>query len=118
MNGKVPPPSRDPDWARLLEAERKLEAQIAAAQADARTRVAQARAAAAAAAPDPGALAELAATQEQADIEQHRAELARIAGQADTTVRALTDAPASLIEALAQLALGALLTDGLAVERR
>jgi len=116
--GQVQPLPNDPDWACLLDAERRLEAQIAAAQADARERLAQARAAAAAALPDPAALAALADAQELADRERQRRELARIAEQADATVGALTEAPDALIDALAQLALDAVLTDQLAAAQR
>lgn len=117
MKGKVPPQPNDPNWAGLLDAEGKLEAEIAAAARDARARVANARAAAASALPDPEALAALAMAQEQADIERQRSELAHIVEEADTTVRALTQAPDSLIDALAQLALGAVLADKLPAER-
>jgi hypothetical protein len=103
----------DPDWARLLDAERALEGEIATAEAAARGRVAAARAAAAAAAPDPAAVAVLAAAQERSDIERQRGELARIAADADAAIGALTQAPDALIDALAQLALGAALTDEL-----
>jgi len=118
VQGKVQAHPTDPDWARLLDTEQALEAQIAAAEADARARVAAARAAAAAAVPDPAALAALAVAQEQADIEQHRRELARIAAEADTAVHALTQAPDPLVDALAQLALGAVLTDELPAGRQ
>lgn len=118
MNGKLRPQPNDPDWKRLLEAEQRLEAEIVAAEAEARERVAQAREAALAAVPDPQAMAALAAAQEQADSDRHRAEIARIDAQAETTVRALTDAPDALIDALAQLALGAALTDQPLAENR
>ncbi|HEX7440548.1 MAG TPA: hypothetical protein VF319_10685 [Caldimonas sp.] len=117
VKGKVPPQPNDPNWAGLLDAEESLEAQIALADRDARARVASARAAAASALPDPGALATLAMVQEQADIEGLRSELAHIAEEADRTARALTQAPESLIDALAQLALGAVLADKLPAER-
>ena len=116
--GKVQPLPNDPDWARLLDAERSLESEIAAAQADAQERLARARAAAAAALPDPAALAALADAQELADRERQRRELARIAEQADATVGALIEAPDALIDALAQLALDAVLTDQLAAAHR
>jgi hypothetical protein len=118
MNGKVRPQPNDPDWVRLLDAERRLETEITAAQADARARVAQARLTAASAVPDVVDMAALAAAQEQADSERHRGELARIAEQSDTKVHALTEAPASVIDALAQLALDAALTDRLPTEQR
>jgi len=118
VQGKVQAHPTDPDWARLLDTERALEAQIAAAEADARTRVAAARAAAASAVPDPATTAALAAAEEQADVERQRRELARIAAEADTAVRALTQAPDTLIDALAQLALGAVLTDELPAVRK
>jgi len=117
MNGKPQARANDPDWARLLEAERTLEAQIAAAQAQALERVAKARAAAASALPDAGAFAALAAAQEQADRERQRNRLAQTAAQADATVRALTEAPDSLIDDLARVALDAVLLDRLAPGR-
>jgi hypothetical protein len=117
VQGKVLPQRNDPNWAGLLDAERKLEAEIAVAEADARARVANARAAAAAAAPDPEALAALAAAQEQAAIARQRRELAGLAETADARVRALTGAPESLVDALAQLALGAVLADKLPAGR-
>jgi hypothetical protein len=116
MKGNVQQQPNDPDWARLLDAEQRLEAEIAAAQADAQERLARARAAAAA--PDPDTLAALAAEQEAADIERHRGELARISDQAETHERALAEAPDSLIDVLAQLALGAALTDRLVAVQR
>jgi hypothetical protein len=118
VKGKVRAQPTDPDWVRLLDAERALEEQIAAAEADARSRVAQARAAAASATPESDATARLAAAEEQADAEQHRSALAHLAAEADAAVRALTQAPDSLIETLAQVALGAVLTDDLPAERR
>ena len=118
MNGKVRQRPQDTDWARLLDAERALEAQIAAAQTDARQRVAQARAAAAAATPDAVAMASLATEQQQVDTDQQRGELAHIAEQADTAARALAQAPDSLVDALACLALDAVLSDKPAAERR
>jgi len=118
MKGKVQQQPDDPDWARLLDAEHRLEAEISAAQVDAQARIAEARTSAAAAAPDLNALAALAAEQEAADIERHRSGLALIADQADTAARALAEAPDSLIDALAQLALGAALTDELAAVQR
>lgn len=117
MNGKVQPQPNEADWACLLDAERKLEAQIAAAQADAKRRVAQASVAAAAAAPDPAALAALADAQAQADIEQQRSELARLTEQADTRVQALQQTSPAQIDVLAQLALGAVLADKLQADR-
>jgi len=116
MNGKLGARPHDPAWARLLDAERQLEAEIAAARAQARARVAQARLTVTST--EPGALAAIASAQEQADIERHRGELALIAEQADTKVRALAAVPASRIDALAQLALDAVLTDRLAAEQR
>lgn len=110
MQGKDHPLPHDPTWARLLDVERRLEAEIAAAEADARSRVAQARAARLSAAPDPQALAALAAAQEQADRERQRSELEHIAGEADTMVRTLAQAPDALIDALARLALDAVIT--------
>jgi hypothetical protein len=118
VNGKSQPRPNDTVWTHLLDVERKLEAGIAAAQADARARVAQTRAAAESAVPDAQALAALAAAEEQADIDRHRSELARIAEDADSGVRALTEAPGSLIDALAQFALGAVLADAPPAERR
>jgi len=118
MNGKVRPPPNDPDWSRLLDAERRLEAEIAAAQSEARERVAQARRTAASAVPDARALAAMAAAQEQVDRERHRGELAHIAERADAKVHALTLAPDSLIDTLARLALDAVLTDRLPAQQR
>ena len=118
MKAKLQPPGNDPDWACLLDAERRLQAEIVAAQADARHRVEQARAATARAAPDPAALARLAAQQQQADTTRQRSELERIAQDADNTVRALTRAPESLIDTLARTALAAAWCDVAATERR
>jgi len=118
MNGKFRAPPSDPDWSRLLDAERRLEAEIAAAQAEALERVAQARSTAASAVPDAGALAALAAAQEQADRERHRGELAQIAERADARVHALTQAADSLIDTLARLALDAVLSDRLPAQQR
>lgn len=108
----------EPGWKRLLDAEARLGAEIVAAEEVARTRVADARAAAAAAVPDPQVLAALSAAREQAAIERHRGELARVAAAADDTVRALSGVPDSLIDALAQRALDAVLTDALAAQSR
>lgn len=118
MKGKVLPQPNDPNWGRLLDTEQELEAKIATAEADGRVLVAQARAAAASKVLDPAASAALAAAQEQADVERHRGEFARIAEGAETTVRAVTAASDSLIDALARLALGAVLADRLPAERR
>ncbi len=118
MNGKLRPPPNDPDWSRLLDAERRLEAEIAAARTESRERVAQARRTAASAVPDARALAALAAVQEQADMERYRGELAQIAEQADARVRALAQVPDSLIDALARVALDAVLTDRLPAQQR
>jgi hypothetical protein len=118
MTRKVRPPSKDPDWARLLATELELEADIAAAQAQARARVAQARSAAASATPDPVATELLAAAQERTDLERQRGELDQIAAQADARVRALTDAPAALLDALAQFALDAVLRGTLIAGKR
>jgi hypothetical protein len=118
MNGKLRAPPNDPEWSRLLDAERRLEAEIAAAQAEALERVAQARRIAALPVPDARAVAELAAAQEQADRERHRGELAHIAEQADARVHALTQAPDSLIDTLAGLALDAVLSDRLPAQQR
>jgi hypothetical protein len=118
VQGKVQPSPHDPTWDRLLDVERRLEAEIAAAEADASSRVAQARAACLSAAPDPQALAALATAQEQADRERQRSELERLAGEADTVVRTLAQAPDSLIDTLARLALDAVITgQGPAVQR-
>ncbi len=113
MQGEVQAHPTDPDWARLLDAERALEAEIAAAQAEARTRVAAARAAAAAAVADPAAVAALAATEERSDVDRQQRELARIDADADAAIGALARDPNPLIDALAQLALDAALTDEL-----
>ena len=108
MNSKALPALDDTDWAGLLRVEQELSARIADADADARARVAHARAAAASTRPDPAAVAVLAAAQQQADVERQRAELARIAGEADATVRRLAAVPDALVDSLAQQALGAL----------
>jgi hypothetical protein len=118
VNGSVSPQPNDPDWIRLLDAEAKLEAEIAAEEAAARSRVAAARAAAAAAVPDPEALAALSAAREQAANELLRSELVRIAAEAEGSVRALRAAPDSLIEALAHRALDAVLVEELLAEQR
>ena len=118
MKAKLQPPGNDPDWACLLDAERRLQAEIVAAQADARHRVDQARAAAARAAPDPAALATLVAQQQQADTARQRSELERLAKDADDTVRALTRVPESLIDTLARTALAAAWADVAAAGRR
>jgi hypothetical protein len=118
MTGKVRPLPADPDWDRLLDAERRLEAELAAAHAEAQQRVARARAASAAAVPDAVAVAALAAAQEQADTERQRDALDRMAAQADARVRVLAEAPQALIDALAQLALAAALAEELAPEWR
>jgi hypothetical protein len=118
MTAKLRAQANDADWASLLEVERALEAQIAAARRDAQWRVAQAREAAAAAMPDPQALAVLAAAQERADAQCQRGELERIAEQAHAAVLALTQAPDTLIDALAQQASDAVIADTPATERR
>jgi hypothetical protein len=118
VQGKDPPMPHDPTWDRLLDVERRLEAEIAAAEADASSRVAQARAACLSAAPDPQALAALAAAQEHADLERQRSELERIAADADAAVRTLATAPDALIDTLARVALDAAITgDETAVPR-
>ncbi|MGZ5249991.1 MAG: hypothetical protein ACXWIQ_06950 [Caldimonas sp.] len=118
MNGKVLPQANDLDWTRLLDAEAKLEAEIAAEEAAARSRVDAARAAAAAAAPDPKALAALSAGREQAANESLQSELAGIAANAESAVRALRAAPDPLIEALAHRVLDAVLAEVLPAEQR
>ena len=118
MQGKVRPQTIEPDWARLLEAERKLEEEIAAAESDARARVAQARATAASAVPESAATARLAAAEEEADLEQQQSELARIAEEGDAAARAFAQAPESLVEELARIALAAAMTGELPAERR
>ena len=117
MNGSVLPQPADPDWARLLDAEAKLETEISAEEELARVRVAAARAAASAV-PDPQTLAELSAAREQADAESQRSALARMGAEADATVRALQAAPDSLVDALARKAVDAVLTEALAAGRR
>ena len=117
MKGSVRPQAIDPDWARLLEAERKLEEEIAAAESDARARVAEARAAAASAAPEPAATARLAAAEEEADLRHQQSELARIAEEGDAVARAFAQAPESLVEELARIALAAVMTGELPAER-
>ncbi len=117
MNGKVQSHRTDPDWDRLLDTEARLEAEITAAEAEARERIARARAAAASALPDPDALAALLAAEERNAVERHRTELARIDEDARVAVERLADAPQSLIDGLAQLALDAVLGEGLAAER-
>jgi hypothetical protein len=118
VKGSVSPQSNDPDWTRLLDAEAKLEAEISAEEERARVRVAAARAAAASAVPDPQALAELSAAREQADAQAQRSELARMAAEADATVRALQAAPGSLIDALARQAVDTVLTEAPPAGRR
>lgn len=110
VQGKDQALPHDPTWDRLLEVERRFEAEIAAAEADANSRVAAARAACSSAAPDPHAIAALAAAQEQAERERQRSELERIAGAADTAVRTLATAPDALIDTLARVALDAAIT--------
>jgi hypothetical protein len=114
----VLPPSNELDWARLLDTEAELGARIAAEERAAQARVAVARAAASAAVPDPTALAARSAANEQTAIERHRSELARVAAESEATVRTLQGAPDSLIDALAQFALDAALTDALPAQRR
>jgi hypothetical protein len=116
MTGKVRPLPADPDWDRLLDAERRLEAELAAAHAEAVERVAQARSASAA--PDPAALAAMAEAQEQADAERQRDALAEVAARAEARVRILTQAPDTLIDALAHRVLAAALADELPAEWR
>ena len=111
MKGRVLLQPNELDWARLLDVEATLGAEIAAAEEAARTRVATARAAAAAAVPDPQALAALSVAREQAALEQQHSELARLAADADNAVRALSGAPDRLIDALAQRTLDAVLTE-------
>jgi len=110
--------ANEPDWTGLLDAEARLGAEISAAEEAARVRVAAARAAAEASVPDPQALAALSAAREQAALVRQHSELARIAAAADSAVRPLKGAPESLIDALAQRALDAVLTDALAAQRR
>ena len=118
MKTQYPPPAIDLDWARLLDAEQQLEADIAAAADLARQRVAQSRAAAGATVQDAGSLAALAAADEQADVARHRSALAHLAMQAERRVRALTQLPDTLIDALAQRALDAVLQDPAGAVRR
>lgn len=117
MNAKSQPLPGDPDWSSLLQAERELEAQIAAAEAQAHGRVAQARAAAASALPDPAAAQALAAAQEQADIARQRRAIEFIDAQVEQRMRALAQLSDAQIETLAQLALDAVLDEQLAVRR-
>ncbi len=102
------------EWARLVEIECRLEAEIVAAQADAAARVAAARAQAAAA--DPAALAALAADDERADTERHRAELARLDAEADEWLQRLAAVPNERIDNLARWLLEAALADAPAPE--
>ncbi|MDP1649710.1 MAG: hypothetical protein Q8M01_16125 [Rubrivivax sp.] len=113
MKAKLPPAGDAPDWARLVDAEHRLEAEIAAAQADA-----QARSAAARALPDPAVLAEIAAQQQQADTERHRSELERLDQDAERAVRVLTQAQDPLIDTLARAALDAAWSNDAPPERR
>jgi hypothetical protein len=118
MTAKVRPLPADPDWDRLLDAERRLEAELTAAHAEAAERVAQARSASASAAPDPTALAAMAEAQEQADVERQRDALADVAARAEARVRILTQVPDTLIDALAHRVLAAALADELPAEWR
>lgn len=118
MKAKPPPAGDAPDWARLVDAEHRLEAEIAAAQADAQARLQQARSAATRALPDPAVLAEMAAQQQQADTERHRSELERLDQDAERAVRVLTQAPDPLIDTLARAALDAAWSNDAPPERR
>jgi hypothetical protein len=93
VKGRVLLQPNELDWARLLEVEATLGAEIAAAEDVARIQVATARTAAVAAVPDPQALAALSVAREQAALERQRSELARLAADADNAVRALSDVP-------------------------
>jgi hypothetical protein len=111
VNGMPAPQTDEPDWVHLVDVERRLEVQSAAAREEARVRVAQARAAIAAAVPDAAATAALAAEEERLDLERHRAEIARLDDEAEALVRSLDLAPDRLVETLARLALDAALAD-------
>jgi hypothetical protein len=102
VKGRVLLQPNELDWAGLLEVEATLGAEITAAEDAARIQVATARTAAAAAVPDPQALAALSVAREQAPLERQRSGLARLAADADNAVRALSDVPARLIDALAR----------------
>jgi hypothetical protein len=114
VRGKVQPHLGDPDWDRLLGVEERLEAEIVVAEAEAKERIARARAAAASAMPDPDAIAALLAAEERDAVER---QLARIEQETTAAVRRLTDAPQPVIDELAQLALDAVLGEGLPADR-
>lgn len=118
MKAGVLPPSNEPDWTRLLDTEARLAAQIEAEARGARDRIAAARAEAAAAVPDAAALAVRSADNERIASSLHRSELARIDAAAEAAVRKLHAAPDSLIDALAQFALDAALTNALPAQPR
>ncbi len=109
---------KDADWARLLDAEAKLEAEIAAAEEGARSRVAAARAAAAAAVADPQCLATMSAARERAAVERQRSELARIAADASAAAGALQAVPESMIDGLARRVFDVILSDVLPAQWR
>lgn len=111
MKGKAPPHPTEADWARLLEVEQMLETRTAAAQADARARVEWVRAAAASAIQDPAAMEALAAAEPQADIKRHKSKLRGIGEDCNAAVRASMVTPESVIDGLAQQALGAALAE-------
>lgn len=103
MNKAGRAPSIDEsDWVRLVQIERRLEGEIAAAEADAASRVAAARAQAAAATGDPAALAARAAQEEQDHTARHRDELARLVADADALSQRLAAVPDERIDALAR----------------
>jgi hypothetical protein len=101
----LPPPVDESEWARLVEVERRLEAEIAAARTEAARRVAAARVAPVM--PDPATLEALAAEEERVDAERHRAALARLDADADALVQRLAAVPAERIDALARWTLDA-----------
>lgn len=102
MSGRPGDRRDDPEWARVVDTEHRLEAEIAAAQRDADARVARARDAAARALPDPAQVAAQAAAQEAEDLAAHRQVLDQLAADADRRVRRLAEASAAQVEALAR----------------
>lgn len=92
----------EPEWARVVETERRLEAEIAAAQRDADARLAQARRDAARAQPDPAQVAAEADAQQAEDQAAHRKVLDRLTEDAERRVRRLGDVPAARVDALAR----------------
>jgi len=107
---KALPHPTDSDWARLLDAERGFEAEIAAAESTARSRIEEARKCMGTAFADPAAVEALAAAEQQADAERHTLELRRIAEVGEAAAAVLDATPEAVIDALARHALAAALT--------